>query len=53
MVANGNAHVLLVGVETWFQTAVARQDVVLLEHVDDNLTGFVGWQYFTKEIVRL
>ena len=34
MVAHGDAHVLLRWVETWLQTAVACQDVMLLEHID-------------------
>ena len=53
MVTNGNAHVLLVGVETGLQTAVACQDVMLLEHIDHYFASLVGRQNFAKEIVRL
>ena len=53
MIPDSNAHVLLVGVEARFQTTVASQDVVLLEHVDDNIAGLVGGQHLAEEVVGL
>jgi hypothetical protein len=53
MVADGNTHILFVGGKARFPTTVPGQDIMLLEHIDDNLTGSIGRQYFTKEIVSL
>jgi hypothetical protein len=53
MVADGNTHILFVGGKARFTTTVPGQDIMLLEHIDDNLTGSIGRQDFTKEIVSL
>ena len=53
MIPNGNAHILLVGVKTRLQATVACQDVMLLQHVDDDFTGLVGRQHLAEEVVGL
>ena len=53
MIAHGDAHILLSGVESRLLAAVARQDIVLTEHVDDNLSGRIRWQHLTEEIIGL
>ena len=53
MIAHGNAHILLVGIETWFQTTVACQDIVLAQHVDNDLRSAIRRQHLAEEVVGL
>ena len=53
MIAHSDAHVLLVGVETWFLATITRQDVMLAKHVDHDFCGCIGRQHLTKEVVGL
>ena len=53
MIADGNAHILLVRVESGFAAAVARQDVELFQHLDNDTAGPIGGQHLTEEVVGL
>ena len=53
VVADGDAHVLFVGIKARLQATVARQDIMVSQHVDHDLLGRIGRQYLTEEIVGL
>lgn len=53
MVTYSDAHILLAGWESGFLTAVTGQDIMLLQHPYHDLTGTIGRQYLTEEIIRL
>ena len=52
MISDSDAHILST-VEARLIAAVARQDIMLLEHIKHNLVSRSWWQYLTEEIVRL
>ena len=51
MIANGNTHVLLAVVKSRLVTAVACQDVMILQHVNHNFGGCVGRQHFAEIVL--
>ena len=53
MVSDGDAHILFAGIEARLQATVARQDVMLFQHVDHNLAGSIRGQHLAEEVVGL